>query len=725
MIYMILNFVLCGILIPVSFSIDTRRGTKTNSSPLVNKILSLSAVFGMMGMTILSCFWFPMVITLLLGRLTFILAAWYSVGLCSYLMTFPGYEKTTRLSVIQWILNISAFIFVFLVPGTITGIDISMDGTFAIHSADIFEGVVIFNLFRAKYLYLFIFIYMFFIPLFTSLMVLVRAENATSTLDRQNMRIDVCAFVSSWLTFCIVAYATQYQPMLYSLSFVCFIPETVILLAGSQLSEIYKGKSIFKVIVKFVVKHLVPALIAAGIWIFTWPLFSDHPFWWGVSYVAALGVMITLWQISGKHMHKFDILRDSKYEKAFESDLASINYEGDTKEITEKLFGVFNRYCETSQLSILVDAGTGTLETVYSSNGKKYALNMESECFEKLLSVNRSVVFREHADSDYTIAVVRTDIKKILDSTDSDAFILLNEGRRIVGLICLGKKNNGNAYSEYDYSVFTKLYSNFFVVGYYMKNIVNESVVGTVNREIRMSGQIITSIQENMDLIKSPKVDVAYRMIPAHNIGGEFIDLIRLTETRHIFIVGALNSRGIAASMNMVILKSIIRTFLAETTDFKLLVEKVNSFIRFSLPKGTYFSGLFGLYDFKTDTMYYINCGIPALYLYTKAYNNVIEIQGEGHVLGFAKDVSSLIKVKKVKMNEGDIVMACTDGLIESTSLRGDEFGKERAQKAMIENTTFPADRMVQFEYDTLSKFVSKEIERDFTVLLIKHIGGK
>ena len=42
-------------------------------------------------------------------------------------------------------------------------------------------------------------------------------------------------------------------------------------------------------------------------------------------------------------------------------------------------------------------------------------------------------------------------------------------------------------YDDMDYALFNKLYSYFFVVGYYMKNIVNENVVGTVNREIRMS----------------------------------------------------------------------------------------------------------------------------------------------------------------------------------------------------------------------------------------------
>ena len=97
-----------------------------------------------------------------------------------------------------------------------------------------------------------------------------------------------------------------------------------------------------------------------------------------------------------------------------------------------------------------------------------------------------------------------------------------------------------------------------------------------------------------MDRIKNKKYDIGYRMVPARNIGGEFVDIIRLTDTRYIYIIGSLSGKGIAASMNMVIMKSIIRTFLAETTDFKLLIQKVNLFIKNSLPKGVFFSGLFG-----------------------------------------------------------------------------------------------------------------------------------
>ena len=146
-----------------------------------------------------------------------------------------------------------------------------------------------------------------------------------------------------------------------------------------------------------------------------------------------------------------------------------------------------------------------------------------------------------------------------------------------------------------------------------MRNISNKEIIGTVNRELRMSSQIITSIQDNIDILDNPKIDAGCIMVPAHNIGGEFVDMIRLTDSRHMFVIGDLSGKGIAASMSMVILKQIIRAYLADTHDFKQLVVKVNRFIRDNLQKGTIFSGMFAIMNFENDTLYYINCGIPAI----------------------------------------------------------------------------------------------------------------
>ena len=214
-------------------------------------------------------------------------------------------------------------------------------------------------------------------------------------------------------------------------------------------------------------------------------------------------------------------------------------------------------------------------------------------------------------------------------------------------------------------------------------------------------------------------------MIQAHSIGGEFNELIKLNNECHIFIIGSLSGKGISASMSMVILKSIIRTYLVETSDFKILVQKVNHFIREHLPLGTFFAGVFALMDFSSDTLYYVNCGTPALFMYNRTYNNIIEIQGDGRVLGFVQDVSSLVKVKKIKLSKGDTILACTGGLINSTSLRGEIFGKERVQRLLMENMTFPANRIAQFTYDALVKFASKELSDDVSIIVMKYLGDR
>ena len=73
----------------------------------------------------------------------------------------------------------------------------------------------------------------------------------------------------------------------------------------------------------------------------------------------------------------------------------------------------------------------------------------------------------------------------------------------------------------------------------------------------------------------------------------------------------------------------------------------------------------------------------------------------------------------------GDIVLSCTDGLIETHSLRGEIFGKDRVQKALMDNATYPSAKMAQFTYDSLVQFTSKEIEDDVTILVLKYLGGK
>ena len=600
-------------------------------------------------------------------------------------------------------------------------IQVTMDRGIIIQSEYLF-GSDARNFFPWTWVTVYTIIYRYILPMTGLLFMAIKTEEKASQLEKSQAVTFFGSIVLMWACSFIINFISKVIPPFSTLYMYAYLFMYVVIYMALTQSTVPTGRGFFFSILKMIASYFIPAAFIGFIVMFIQPLRNnfDAGFIVFMTFVVICAVVYSYW-ISALFARSTRFYT-ADYENSLERDLASIDYAtGEMDYIASRMFEIVKRNTDAGSMNVYILNSQNELEVAYSSNGMTEKVSVNTPGFEYLLNINRSIVLQSQLEKVHDLAECREQIQAFFDKYKSDALFILNEGHNIFGVITLGKKINGDHYKEYDYNVFDKLYSHFFVYGYYMRNISNKDLIGVVNREIRMSSQIITSIQENIDHVKNDKIDTGYLMVPAHNIGGEFIDMIRLTATRHLFVVGDLSGKGIAASMNMVILKSIIRTFLADTHDFKELVIKTNTFIRDSLRKGTIFAGLFALVDFETDTMYYINCGIPALMMYTQVYNNVIEIQGSGHVLGFVKDISPYISVKTTKLNRGDIILACTDGLVQSHSLRGEMYGKERIQQAILDNSTYNAQRMTQFTFDDLMKFMSKEMEDDVSILVLKY----
>ena len=560
-------------------------------------------------------------------------------------------------------------------------------------------------------------------PIFCYLGLQVAEEDGTNQLHKYRCSVIGEGLILMWAAYLAIQFLAE-RYLKITLLF-GFPPLMLFVIISGALNKknVPSTRGIFVGLLKILLTYILPAAVVGILFIFIRPHRSYYEPLFLIPFlvVSVLAILVSF-RISDK-LSNLGNIYTSDYESSLERDLAGIDYsETEMDLISAKVFNAIKKNVENTSMSVYIINTMGTLEMAYTTARIKNSIVLsETPVLENLVNINKTIVSFEEVEDNHFLSDIKKEIYDLFAFTKSDAFIILSEGHNIFGLICLGKKVGGDHFTARDSLIFSRLYSYFFVFGYYMRNIANKDIMTVVNREIRMSSQIITSIQENIDTVKNPKLDLGYLMVPSHNIGGEFIDVIRLTDKRYLFVVGDLSGKGIAASMNMVILKSIIRSYLAETHNFKQLVVKLNEFVRNSLRKGTIFAGLFMIVDFETDTMYYINCGIPALFSYTQVYNNVIEIQGSGHVLGFVKDITPYISVKSTKLNRGDIILACTDGLLQSHSLRGEQFGRERVQRMLIDNSTYPAQRMAQFTFDALKRFMSKEMEDDVSILILKY----
>jgi len=602
-------------------------------------------------------------------------------------------------------------------------IDVTYDKGIIIGSEYLFTGDAR-KFFPWTWVTLFTALYRYILPVICMLFLMVFQEDNSTQLDRYQTFVIGEAFCLMWIINTTIKYVSAVNPAFSMLFIYSYLFLFVVIFIGLTKSSVPSGKALSVTALKTFISYILPAVSIGTLCVFTQPVGSlfKPGFVILFAFVSILVIAFSLWISS--LLTNSSRLYSADYETSLEKDLASVDYKNSEMDhVTARMMEIIKRNVESSSMNVYILSGQNELDIAYSSNNMQNKISLNTPMFDALLNINKSIVVASQIQKEHDLSMIQNELEDFFKVTKSDAVFILNEGHNIFGIITLGKKASGDEYKDYDYNVFVKLYSYFFVFGYYMRNISNKEVISVVNRELKMSSQIITSIQENIDHVKSTKIDIGYMMVPAHNIGGEFIDMIRLTENRHLFVVGDLSGKGIAASMNMVILKSIIRSYLGEVHDFKELVVKINTFIRDSLQKGTIFAGLFALVDFESDTMYYINCGIPALMAYTQVYNNVIEIQGSGHILGFVKDISPYISVKSTKLNRGDTILACTDGLIQSHSLRGEPFGKERVQQAVLDNVTYPAQRMAQFTFDGLLKFMSKEMEDDVSILVLKYEG--
>jgi uncharacterized membrane protein len=410
----------------------------------------------------------------------------------------------------------------------------------------------------------------------------------------------------------------------------------------------------------------------------------------------------------------------SDYREKLETDLARIDLSRGRDAVLAEAYALLSGALGFKDFCVLIDDDQGFMRTVYAPTQGRATIERSSKLAELLETSESRVILRTDAESGAAYADERGPLLELFESLKAEAIVVVLEGRKAIGIVSFGARSTGAEYTAYDYDSFRAIYGKLFVVVYYLKNIARESVMTTVDREIALSDQIIRFALEKVDRVSHPKTDAAWVSKSARSLGGDFIDFVRLSQDRWFVVMGDVSGKGLSASMNMLILKSMIRTFLRVERDFVSLVAKVNAFIKENLPKGTFFAGIFGYLDLAKGSLSYVNCGVPTVMLYSPAFDTFIEVQGEGRILGFVKDVAPYLKPRRLALSPGAAIVASTDGLLDSENLRGERFGKERLRRSVRERLGLAASEICSGAMSDLLAFTDQRQEDDVTLFVMK-----
>ncbi|MCC6961886.1 MAG: SpoIIE family protein phosphatase [candidate division Zixibacteria bacterium] len=171
-------------------------------------------------------------------------------------------------------------------------------------------------------------------------------------------------------------------------------------------------------------------------------------------------------------------------------------------------------------------------------------------------------------------------------------------------------------------------------------------------------------------------IEAAY--IPAGQVGGDYYDIIKLTDDEFVVIVGDVTSKGVPAALLMAAVRSAFRLEAVRGRPVDQLITGLNQFLceQVLRSENMFISVAYAHFNLAAGTCAYVNAGhLPPAHL-QKESGQVREWRVGGTVLGQFADVT--FKSETVELHAGDRILFYTDGVSESENQRGDLYGRQR-----------------------------------------------
>lgn len=234
--------------------------------------------------------------------------------------------------------------------------------------------------------------------------------------------------------------------------------------------------------------------------------------------------------------------------------------------------------------------------------------------------------------------------------------------------------------------------------------------------------RLFPQIQPNL-----PTLEYAGVCSQARHVGGDYYDFLDLGRERLGLVVGDVSGKGIAAALLMSNLQAHLRNLCASYwsrpfTPFALeqpqrFLTAVNRLFRENSSENAYATLFFAEYDNRTQHVRFANCGHPAAILLRN--NGQIErLDSTCTVLGLFASWDCVADERH--LTSGDTLVLYTDGVTESVSREGEEFGEERLAEALRRHRNMPVQDLVISIVNEVRQFGPHEQHDDITVVLAR-----
>jgi sigma-B regulation protein RsbU (phosphoserine phosphatase) len=210
----------------------------------------------------------------------------------------------------------------------------------------------------------------------------------------------------------------------------------------------------------------------------------------------------------------------------------------------------------------------------------------------------------------------------------------------------------------------------------------------------------------------------------AKEVGGDFYDFITITPQRVGFAIGDVSGKGVSAALVMSNVMSSLRSLLAAEPSrgpADLLVQ-LNKVLHRATAADRFVTLFYAEYDLATASLRYANAGHDWPMVVSPEGHLVLDLESSGLMLGALPEVH--LTEHEIKLEPGDVVVAYSDGLVDTMNESGEPFDRERAQAVIADRIGESPSRLVEAVSARLREWQGRaEDVDDVTIVVLKRVA--
>jgi serine phosphatase RsbU (regulator of sigma subunit) len=288
----------------------------------------------------------------------------------------------------------------------------------------------------------------------------------------------------------------------------------------------------------------------------------------------------------------------------------------------------------------------------------------------------------------------------------------------VLGLVYLDTHRLTDAFDEDDLGLVTAL-ANVAAVKIQNAYLLEDRMERRrLEEQMRLAAQVQASLLPDAPP-ELPGYSLAGSNRPCHAVGGDYYDW-GLAPDGLRFALGDVAGKGAAAALMMTALRATIRAHSREP-DPTLMARRVNGSVCESVPPARYATAFLARLEPASGRLTYVNAG----------HNPPLLVRADGSIetldrggLAFGLFGWASYDAGEVELQPGDALVAFSDGVSETASPEGEEFGPERIGEIARRGRRVEAggiELAIRLELDAFSE--GRHPADDRTLLVLKRDG--